>query len=327
MASELERHRFSMNSVQDLLWEGEINVQIYLHDSILISKQHGSSQNSDYHVSDKPYLNLRLPREAYLPMYLMQILNQLQLYLVSDDIERMSSRCWFCFKNKILPWFLPIGVMFDMTMASMIISRNSKNYTRFIDDIINVWPITLHYMNSNTTYKKIPSGVIPLIDGERQVESYWMHRWKQACFIMTGSSKLMMSLSRNDAVAFWNSIKSRNSIQFQKISKNIIPSTILGFRMVPVKFHKVNYINNEFMDPIQPVITFNGSSDSFDKLEDITLRDSITKEFPDLFDENGNFNAVLLAQGIILQLDESIYTLYTSLLSIDGFLHIIIAYS
>lgn len=316
-----------MNSVRDLIWVGKINVQIYLHDSILISKQRNSSQNSDYHVSSKPYLNLRLPREAYLPMYLTQILKQLQLYLISDDIEHISSRCWFTFENKILPWFLPIGVMFDMTMASVITSRVSKNYTQFIDNIINVWPITLHYMDSNKEYKKMPSSVIPLIDGERQVESYWMHRWKQACFIMTGSSKSIMSLSRNDTIIFWNSIKSRNSIQFEKISKYIIPSTILGFRMVPVQFHKVNYINNEFMDPIQPVTKVTVSSDSFDKLKNVVLRDPIAKEFPDLFDENENFTAVLIAQGIILRLDESIYTLYTSLLSIDGFLHIIIAYS
>lgn len=316
-----------MNTVRDLLWEGKINVQIYLHNSILISKQYGPSQNSNYYVSDKPYLNLRLPREAYLPMYLTQILKHLQLYLASDDIDHISSRCWFTFENKVLPWFLPIGVMFDITMASVIISRDPKNYAKFANNIINVWPITLHYIDSNKTNEKIPSGVIPLIDGEKQVESYWMHRWKQACFIMTGSSKLLMSLSRNDTVVFWNSVKSRNSVQFQKISKNIIPSTILGFRMVPIQFHMVNSVNNEFMGPIQPVIKFNTSNDSYDGLEDITLKDPVSKEFPDLFDKNGNFSAVLLAQGIILQLDESIYTLYTSLLSMDGFLHIIITYS
>lgn len=316
-----------MNSVRDLIWEGEINVQIYLHDSILIGKQHKLYQNSEDNESDKPYLNLRLPREAYLPIYLTQILNHLRLYLIYDDIEQMASQCWFTFENNILPWFLPIGVMFDMTMASTILSRNSKSYSQFMGNMINVWPITLHFMDSKQPTGKLPKGVIPLIEGEGQIESYWMHKWKQACFIMTGSSKLMMSLSRNDVVTFWNSVKSRNGIHFNEISKKIIPSTILGFRMVPVQFHKVNYRSNEFTNPIQPVIEVTSSDNSFDKLHDITLRDVITKEFSDLFDENGNFIAVLIAQGIILHLDESIHTLYTSLLSMDGFLHVIIAYN
>lgn len=301
-----------MNPVRTAVWKGEINVQLYLEESLLIGaeqQQLGSNQ---------PLLNLRFPRDTFLPLYLMTILNQLQLYL-KEDINKIISRCWFSYNEKVLPWFLPIGVIFDMTMTQDIISRNSDTNTSIRRSIINVWPIKLHYKQRDETDRKLPYGFIPLITGEGQLESFWMHRWKQACFIMNGSSKLMMQLTRQETLSFWDSIKQRDLDKFNSISSKVIPASESGFRMVPIKFHlPYNIDTNKFESPIQPVIKLIQDNDM------VRLYDIMIKEFPNLIDIDGNLKGSLIAQGIVIQPSDTIYELYTSLLSIDGFLHIIV---
>lgn len=307
-----------MNPLRSLVWKGEINVQIYVEESLLI----GGKQQQ--HASSKPLLNLRFPRDTFLPMYLTSILNQLKLSL-KYEIEKIIPRCWFSYNEKVLPWFLPIGVIFDMTMSNDIISRSNDTIKPTRRSIISTWPIKLHFKQKEETDRKLPYGFILLIAGEGQLESFWMHRWKQACFIMNGSSKIMMQLARHETVSFWNSIKQRDLDGFTEISSKIIPASESGFRMVPIKYHlPYNNETNNFESPIQPVVKLIQNDNSKGP---IVLQDVILKDFPDLIDINGEFKGFMIAQGIILQPSDSVYELYSSLLNIDGFLHIIISNS
>lgn len=304
-----------MSPVRTTVWKGEINVQLCVEESLLIG---GEQQQL---VSNQPLLNLRFPRDTFLPLYLLTILSQLQLYL-KDDIHQIISHCWFSYNEKVLPWFLPIGVIYDMTMTKDIISRSNDTNGSTSRSIINVWPIKLHYKQKEETDRKLPHGFIPLITGEEQLEAFWMHRWKQACFIMNGSSKLMMQLTRQESVSFWSSIKQRDLDRFNSISSKIIPASESGFRMVPIKFHlPFNIETNKFDSPIQPVVKLIRDNNTSNP---VIIYDIMIKEFPDLIDIYGNLKGSLIAQGIVIQPSDLIYELYTSLLSIDGFLHIII---
>lgn len=305
-----------MKSARQLAWAGEINVQIFIDGNLLIGESNSL---------EKPLLNLRFPREAFLPMYLPQILNQLRLYL-KYDVNKMIPHCWFSFRETVLPWFLPVSVIFDMTMTEEIIVRSKDNLGIPKGSIISSWPITLHCNyteggeGGSTDSKPTPNGFIPLISGESQIESFWMHRWKQACFIMNGSSKLMMSLTRHESVSFWRSIVDRDSDTFSKISAKVIPSNTSGFKMVPIKFHVIYNNSDKFDSPIQPVVKLLQDDNKYLT----TLNDVLINTFPKVIDSQGNITGKLIAQGILIRGEETIHELFTSLMSIDGFLHIIL---
>ncbi|CCF59658.1 hypothetical protein KAFR_0H02490 [Kazachstania africana CBS 2517] len=278
-----------MSEIRKLIWDGALNVQICVDDTLVLK---GTS-------TTERLLNVRIPRDTYIVVYLEGMLKKLQRFL-RFDVSEVMSKVWFECDGQLLPWYYPMGVLFDTIKGS-----NSKKGELASEYSINVWKIDLKYALS------LPRGHIPIVDEVDQIRSYWMHQWKQACFILNGSSKAMMSLSIKEAKKFWKSVINREQDEFDKVSAKILSRRP---QFIPLILHRTN----SDLEKIQPTVSLVNSNGSIKKLLNVLL-----EVFPDDF-TNGMFSGCVVSQGIVVSLEDDMFNLYTKLRSFDGFLHLIV---
>lgn len=283
-----------MDEIKGSVWGGAINVQVVIDQSLLVR---GSIEEIDKLV------NVRIPRNSYLSMYTDSILSSIKVYL-KKDIPDIIPHVWFEDNNCVLLWNIPVGTLFD-TM------NHTADYSKGIwqnDNSIQVWKINLIYGSD------LPPLHIPVVGGLNQIEKYWMHQWKQACFILNGTSKQIMSLAMKDTKSFWESVLHRDYNSFSQLSAKIIPSRP---RHVPIIIHFLNRV-----DSIVQPLTEATNKDGSDKIL-IQVVSNLIQEGRD----NDNVKLNVICQGIYLPHDVNIYGLYLRFASFDGFLHLILSYS
>ncbi|QLG70661.1 hypothetical protein HG535_0A06030 [Zygotorulaspora mrakii] len=278
-----------MDEIRNLVWNGAINVKLTVKSTLLIAGV----------KKERCSLNIRIPRDIYLPMYLPFMKNQVKDYLKAD-IDDRELFVWFEYENVPLYWNYPVGVLFD-SMTSLIPSGRKRGDT---SSSINMWTIELAYG------PQAPSGVLPIVKGQEQIQGYWMHQWKQVCFILNGSAKQMMSLAMYDSKKFWESVIKRDRKSFEFIATKIIPAKP---RHIPVVIHQ----SLPEMQIMQPVI----SAFQADQHEE-TFMDVLTHLLPVLFEKKGRAPIKIVCSGIEIPLEAHIYETYLRFFSFDGFLHI-----
>lgn len=282
-----------MEDIRKLVWGASLNVQININSRLLIT---------DIDPADIT-LNLRIPRNTYIVNYLKVILDELQGYMNVNIDTNEGGMFWFEYEGVQLYWNYPLGTLYD-TLTGL---HPSKRAGQLLNNsrTINVWKLQLNYN------KNFPMGMIPIIDGMVQVEKYWMHQWKQVCFILNGSSKKIMSLSMKDSREFWKSIYLRNQERFESLSSKIIPVTP---RHIPIIIHTT------FPDitTIHPVADFKNDITN----KEVTLHELMISEIPQLFANQGGQVAQVVCNGIEVPLEMTLLALYQRLMSFDGFLHI-----
>lgn len=281
-----------MEQIRKLIWNGAINTQILIDESLLVGE---SSEGSNK-------LNVRVLRDVYIVHYLCHILEDLRIHL-RDAPERLLPYLWFECGGQPLPWNYPIGVLYD-SMRTQEICGYYKVSRSTLENTVNVWKIRLRYGTET------PATCIPLIDGIKQVKKYWMHQWKQVCYILNGSSKQIMSLSIKDSDRFWQSVLRRDMATFEDIKTKIVPKSP---RSLPLIIHGTPAVT------LQPVV--HGQNDDGTSA---TLADVLRSATPEYFDERDVFTGTAVSNGIQIPIEMALEKLYFHFMSFDGFLHIVI---
>ena len=281
-----------MEQIRKLIWDGAINVQISLDDALLVG---GSPEGSNR-------LNVRVLRDVYIVHYLCHILEDLRMHL-RDVPERLILHLWFEYGGQPMPWNCPIGVLYDSMKAQQICGYYKVSRST-LENTVNVWKIRLRYGT------EIPATCIPLVDGIKQVKKYWMHQWKQVCYVLNGSSKQIMSLSIKDSDEFWQSVLRRDMTTFENIKAKIVPKSP---RSLPLIIHGTPGVT------LQPVV--HGQNDDGTPA---TLANVLRSATPEYFDERNVFSGTAISNGVQIPIEIELEKLYFLFMSFDGFLHIVI---
>ncbi|AQZ10661.1 ATG5 (YPL149W) [Zygosaccharomyces parabailii] len=279
-----------MDQIRSLVWNGALNLQVSVKESLLLKD-----------VShEESVLNIRVPRDTYFAIYLPTIFEHLRPYLLTDP-QNDNSTFWFQFENVPLFWNYPVGVLYD----SMLALNPSIRACKDTENSINMWKIELN------CGPKPPAGIIPLIDGIDQIRSYWMHQWKQSCYILNGSAKQLMSLPMQDSQQFWESVLTRDRGIYESMVAKIVPKRP---KSIPIVLHQTL----PAMKRIQPLAT-----EREDDGTSRSLQDLLKVQYPGLFPD-GQVLMKAVSNGIEIPLDSNLFELYQQLRSFDGFLHVCI---
>ncbi|CUS20410.1 LAQU0S01e05974g1_1 [Lachancea quebecensis] len=281
-----------MDSVRGRAWAGSLNLRITVYPDLLLSS---SSQC-------KHSINFKVPRETYLVFYFPYILERIATELRNNVTEHYNG-WWVEMEGVPLSWNFPVGVLYDSLTGLDPLLRSSKHQS----NSINVWELTLRHGAQS------PSSIIPIVRGTDQIREFWMHQWKQACFILNGASKQMMSLSKPDTMKFWNSVLRREQNVFDAIREKILP-ILENARFIPLRVH-LALPQIRLLEPQARVQDNNGLT---------SLGNVLNSEFPEWFsDDPSRPNlAKAIIQGIEVPLQLSLWHLYQELSSFDGFLHV-----
>ncbi|CAG98305.1 Atg5p [Kluyveromyces lactis] len=270
-----------MEELRERVWHGSLNVEIMLSDSIVVPNTP---------LSEKCY-HIVVLRESFLALYLPAIVRKLGNNVIVT-YENPYKQWWFEYDGVPVPWEYPCGVLFDFLCNSSTTSTGKED-----DQRLQMWKLKLCHGN------KYPPGILPLVDGLRQVKDHWKHQWKQACFILNGSAKRIMSLSIPDFEAFWQSLISRHQPDYIKVREKLL--TPNKTKHIPIR---VWTADASFLQPSIPA-----NSDTMTLFDVMTSMDIKLQE---------NNRAII--QGIVICSDEDIINLYDLFASIDGFLYVVI---
>lgn len=279
--------KIQMDEIRRLVWEGALNIQISVESSMTIK---GASLK-------ERTLNLRLPRESYITIYLSTIVDRLRNYLRVDP-DGESQYVWLEYQGVPLYWNYPLGLLYDSMTA-----LNPSERQNDCDGTLNVWKLDF------AQGTQLPPGVLPFSGDLQSVRSYWMQQWKQACFVLNGSSKQMMSLSIQDTRKFWNSVTLRDQSAFRQIANKVVPPQP---RCIPILIHQ----SLPKMQLFQPIVPPNKSDGSSMKVIDL-----IENQFPALFEGNNSLSKVV-SGGIEVPLASELQDVFNRFMSLDGFLHL-----
>ncbi|KAG0686616.1 autophagy protein 5 [Pichia californica] len=251
-------------------------------------------------------LYLTINRNSYLYFKLEEIFEFFKL-----NISQIPY-IWFQdeFSGRILDWNLPIDILFNLFQYNNNYFKISLKISILTTSLLN--SISQLQSQSILSYQhhfqsiKNPN----FNDVFIFLEKYWRNIIKESCYILNNSSNLIMSMSMQNSINFWNSVKNLNYLEFEKNFnkfKNFNPLNL------PLKLYFIKNSNLLFIN--QPNIHkfFNINSNN-----KITLFDLLNK----LFDNTKNLKCI--SHGIELPLDSPLIELYFLMKHLDSFLHIIV---
>ncbi|KAG7841459.1 hypothetical protein KL942_001338 [Ogataea angusta] len=266
----------STSEIISRVWGGVLYMQFHLDPAL-------SNQ-------DCPSFYIAVHRNSYLHNSLPAILQFFNPFL-KDARLAQSHNWWFEFERVPLKWNLPIGLLYDLVTTDAQIEKQ-------------VWDITLKYYDYPTEY------VIPIDQNASFLKDHWTNQLKEACFILNGSSKLVMNMSRTDSDDFYHAAIHKDSTQFESMFRKLLPSNVSSLKNLPIKVYLP--LSNKL---IQPVLSNLGRK--------LTLGNLLQNLIPDLFPSSLMYTvAHPYSHGVILPLNSPIIDLYICMKSLDGFLHI-----
>ncbi|SCU82658.1 LADA_0C07096g1_1 [Lachancea dasiensis] len=287
-----------MSEIRDLTWFGSLNLTISIDPELLLASSNVPQGSSAKLTS----VSIRVPRESYLVLYLPYIVGRFEPQLRNNVVDYYNG-WWFEMEGVPISWNYPIGALFDSLTGLNPAIRS----TQFCDNSLNVWNLTLRHGTH------LPSSVIPLRAGSEQIREMWMHQWKQACFVMNGSSKLIMSFSKSDTLAFWDAIVRRDLGKFNLIRQRIVPEAS-SMKSLPLRLH-LSLPDIRLVEPV---------CNTYDNGKETLLSDVLGQEFPEWFNISSVSASLAkaVAQGIDIPVEAPVLALYLQLASFDGFLHV-----
>ena len=269
-----------MEELRERVWEGTINVEVVVSDAIVVPNTT---------LADKS-CHIVMLRDAYLGFYLPTVVRKLA-DTIKVPYESDYRNWWFEYNGEGVPWEYPCGVLFDL------LNKKRKKQGNELDDTsLQMWELQLCHGD------KYPRGILPLVDGHSQIKDYWRHQWKQACFILNGSAKRIMSLSIPDFENFWVSILSRNRSDFMAVRSKLF--SMNKSKSLPVR---VWTSNHAVLQPTVPV----------------TDKELSVAELLDAIKLSSDGVKSVTIQGIDVSIEDNIFELYDIFASIDGFLYLV----
>lgn len=279
-----------MDQIRGLVWNGALNVQIEIDKALIIAK-----------AEDKPLLfNVRIPRDSYISLYTNTILNKIKHYLRKDVVDVVTN-IWYEANNQVLLWNIPVTTLYDITNGY---DSDPLRVEEQRDNFIRVWKIKMKYGTD------LPANHIPIVNGIKQIQTYWMHQWKQASFLLNGSSKRVMSLHMNDTQLFWDSVINRSLESFEEIRNKIIDNVP---RNIPIIIHRIDHPDRLYY-----------SKDTNIERANSVMTKTIENLLADHYDSDIIGGIDVLCQGIVIPHNLTLPLLYSILSSFDGFLHIVL---
>lgn len=130
-----------------------------------------------------PPLFLLLPRVSYLPL----CFDAARRHFLTSIPERVDD-LWFDFEGVPLRWTLPVGVLFDMCLAS----KNARGTLP--------WHLTLHTQG-------FPSAALLRCPGEETLRLEYVNALKEGLFVRYESAKYAMGLNRAQHADLWDAVK------------------------------------------------------------------------------------------------------------------------
>ncbi|KAJ0403538.1 hypothetical protein ATCC90586_006793 [Pythium insidiosum] len=274
--------------LQRKLWEGHVPVVFSLH----------ASDVTTLHAP-RPFYAM-VPRVSYLIAQTRAVLEYFRD--AAPPIAGIPGNAvWFEADGRPLRWHLPFGLLFDLHHASTTRATSS-------DGAALPWKVVVHF-------SKFPADQLLPCENEKTMEMHFMHSLKQATFLRTGSTKLIMAMSEAQQTLIWTSLLQNDlpsylqaTQELQIASSETLKSTL---RLVPLRL----YVEDEptLQLPVAP-------RDSDDKHK--TLGDVLSTVLPDLF--AGEPQRLVVTHGIVVPLHVPVLALYQSFAYPDGFLHVAI---
>ncbi|OUM51229.1 hypothetical protein BVG19_g319 [[Candida] boidinii] len=306
------------------VWKGTIKLKIALDreltevangeggDGVTIQEPRLSEEN------DIPIFYTTSNRNTYFHFLLPQI-----LFFFSDHIkdkESLSRNDWWVeFENVPLKWNWPLGLLHDIYRSynpsnknanaepwELVLKFNKNKYP--ISDII---PIA-EEPNNNEHFS-----LIPLVEDPSSIkflETYWVNQMKESCFVLNGSSKSIMNLSKESSSNLWRSVAFKNADTFEGIFRSILPKHVGLINHVPVRFYLP--ISNLVLQPVIAPINPETKSKT-------TLGEVLQKNTEDLFPASLMYTVALpVCHGVLVPMNTPIIDLFFLMKYMDGFLHI-----
>jgi autophagy-related protein 5 len=218
-----------------------------------------------------------IPRQSYFNKYRQEVRDHFVEFTSSFD---KKDDVWFEFNDLPLPWHLPAGALYDF-------KSNSKELP---------WHITVHFMG-------FPQEKLMKFSTNEELSWNFFNTLKEACFIKYGSTKSIMTLSKNDQDALWKSIIENNFIEFDKCQTKLEESE-------PKK------------QPVRIFTQNNNVATLYTVSKNITLGDFILECKIDELKDVQHYKAII--QGVETTMDTPMEWLTKNCSHPDQFLYIII---
>lgn len=281
-----------MTEIQRFIWSATIDVQITL----------ASTDSNQMEVPRHYYV--RVPRNSYFPLHYPETLNYFKDYLLVPGWSERSE-WWLQYEGVPLKWNVPIGVLYD-TLTGLDPVKRAEEQAR------GLWHLELRY-------RSYPDQEILPLPNYSTLESFWMNLMKEACFVMNGSAKSMMVLSKKDTSDLWEvGVVQNNLNRFLQSFDKVKPKEVADLKKIPLRVY-ITAINKVINIPVLPF----KKADVQESESAKTLSECLTELVPDLFPSDSKPLAKAVMHGIEVPLDSTMLGLWREgCYYIDGFLHI-----
>ncbi|ODV94707.1 hypothetical protein PACTADRAFT_50568 [Pachysolen tannophilus NRRL Y-2460] len=276
-----------LSTIRDKLWSGSINIKLKLNPK-------DSKNQADIH-----YYYLSINRNQYLYSRLIEIVLYFKSNLLIPEWCKNLQQFWFETTDENIPvkWNYPIGLSYDL------LNLHNKRQQH--------WELTMNCRNYPKEY------IIPIYHDSFNLdflENYWINQLKQACYVINGSSKLVMNLSKDDVIRLWQSVLDHDYTAFNLITSKFINETQFGFRRIPIRIYLPSNVSDKVLQPLIKPTNEEGESS-------ITIGAMLANILPELFSSGYKF-AYPLSHGVLIPQDATILDIFKLFMYIDGFLHI-----
>lgn len=229
------------------------------------------------------------------------------------------SQAWFedARTGQIVDWNLPLDVSYelytdtpdqygyfdiDLKLKFISSSQSSQSIKAFQQQLAS----------TAATAPQPESGVVKLL------EKHWRNIIKESCYILNGSSNIIMSMSLENSKEFWNAVLLHDYKSYEKHFRKLFPSSP---RNMPLKLYIVEnkllqFVNQPNINRMFPNIP----------LHDILLQNLVDRvlTLKTHRDHPNRKTMQLIAHGVQLPPESPLDELYTAAKYFDSFLHIVI---
>ncbi|KAI8982145.1 autophagy protein Apg5-domain-containing protein [Mycotypha africana] len=298
-------------NILEQIWNGKIPVQITV-DTRSIQEVLNTNTTNEEFVWNPIYLEV--PRCSYLPLvteHIQKVISQLERTHIIDQtqLDDKFRNAWYEYLGVPLKWHYPIGLLHDL----------------YCNTPTDIWTLTLQFDN-------LPTDEIlekPTVDNMRDM---YMSMMKEADFLLHGSTKKVMNLSKKDSKQLWQGVVLDAFEDFHNVNKNLRSSSgLLSPSSSPasknISNNRIRYVPLKIYLPnncpvIQELISFSGHQD---ESASPTIQDILKQAIPELTFPLDSKLTIML-HGIEVPLDTPIVWAYENLAYADNFLHMVIKY-
>ncbi|EXJ65296.1 hypothetical protein A1O7_01637 [Cladophialophora yegresii CBS 114405] len=189
----------ALQSLQRAVWQARLPLQIRL----------AASECRTFDGAD-PYL-ISLPRLSYLPLLLPRLHTFFSSSLIAEPDSISPYSGVFTYDDVPLKWHLPLGLLYDVYVASTQDARQDH-----LSPAPLPFKLAVHF-TSDSEKPMLPEAT-PVVLHDSFINSV-----KEADFLRSGTAKPIMTLSAQESKALWTSTQEGDLSNFSKIHSSLVP--------------------------------------------------------------------------------------------------------